>query len=201
MATQAGKQVWTDVDVPQTKVTVYEALHNRRMAWKFEDKPVPREAVERMLGTAIWAPNHRNNEPWRFYVIDKDSDVRKQIGDAVYAGLMEEWNDERRSAPYRDKILDPPVLVYVYYLANDDWFVDKENYAAVIAALQNVSLAGVAEGVSVTWDTGRVTRIPAVDQVLGVGPELKVMTVLSIGYPDEESQASRTPAAEFVHWV
>ena len=102
---------------------------------------------------------------------------------------------------YRDKILDPPVIIYVYHAANEDFFVEKENYAAVVAAMQNISLAGVAEDLAVTWDTGRVTRVPAVDQVLGAGPDLKVMTVLSIGYADEESQASRTPVTAFARWL
>ena len=201
MTTEAEKVVWTDVAVPDTKVSVYEALHKRRMAWKFQDKPVPREALDRMLEAAVWAPNHRLNEPWRFFVIPKDSPKRQELADAVFKGLMEEWDSERRAAPYRDKILDPPMIIYVYHAANEDFFVEKENYAAVVAAMQNISLAGVAEGLAVTWDTGRVTRVPAVDQVLGAGPDLKVMTVLSIGYPDEESQASRTPVTAFARWL
>jgi nitroreductase len=201
MASHAGKVVWSDVGVPQTQVSVYEALHKRRMSWKFLDKPVPKEALERMIATAVWAPNHRNNEPWRFFVIDKDSPKRQEVADAVFKGLMGEWDNERRATPYREKLLDAPALIYVYHLANDDWFVEKENYAAVVAAMQNISLAGFAEGLAVTWDTGWVTRIPAVDQVLGAESDWKVMTTLSIGYPDEESQSSRTPVSTFATWL
>ena len=45
--------------IPDTKVTVYEALFQRRMSWAFQDRPVDKEVVERLLSTAIWAPNHR----------------------------------------------------------------------------------------------------------------------------------------------
>ncbi|MEX2430490.1 MAG: nitroreductase [Dehalococcoidia bacterium] len=199
MATE--KVSWDQITVPETRVSVYDALYKRRMAWKLLDKPVPREALERMLNTAVWAPNHRLNEPWRFFVLEKDSPVRTKVADTIHQALLEEWKDERRAAPYRDKVMDPPVVIFAYYVDNDDWFVAKENYAAVIAALQNVSLAGVAEGLAVTWDTGRVTRVPEIDKVLGAEEQWKVLAMLSVGYPDEDSQSSRTPVEAFTHWL
>jgi nitroreductase len=201
MASSPDKLVWRDATIPKTGVSVYEALYTRRMAWKFKDKAVPRDALERMLDTAIWAPNHRLNEPWRFFVLPKDSPTREKVGDTIFKALVEQWDSERRAAPYRDKIMDPPMVVYVYHLADDDWFVEKENYAAVTAAVQNINLAGVAEGLAVTWDTGWVTRIPAIDPVLGAEPGMKVMTMLSIGYADEESESARTPVSQMVRWV
>ena len=197
----AEKIVWSDVAVPATNVSVYDALHKRRMAWKFQDKPVPKDALERMLDAAVWAPNHRLNEPWRFFVLEKDSPGRMQVADAIYQGLLEEWKEERRAAPYKDKVTEPPIVIFAYSLDDQDAFKAKENYAAVVAALQNISLAGVAEGLSVTWDTGRVTRVPAVDKVLGAEPNWNVLAMLSVGYPDEESQSSRTPVDAFTRWL
>ena len=46
------------ISIPQTDVNVYQALYGRRMAWKFKDQKVDREAVDRMLEAAVWAPNH-----------------------------------------------------------------------------------------------------------------------------------------------
>ena len=114
MAIEAEKVIWKDVKVPETKVSVYEALHTRRMSWKFQDRPVPHEALERMLAAAVWAPNHRLNEPWRFFVIGKDSPKRQEVADAVFKALNEEWSSERRAAPYRDKILEAPVIERLY---------------------------------------------------------------------------------------
>lgn len=201
MTTGQTKVVWNQTAIPETNVSVYQALHQRRMAWKFLDKDVPKDAIERMLATAIWAPNHRLNEPWRFFVIPKDSPLREQLGDVVFEALKEEWQNERRAAPYRDKLLTPPYIIYAYYVGDDDFFVDKENYASLVAAMQNISLAGVAEGLAVAWDTGRTTRVPAVDQVLGAEEGWKVTCVLSIGYPDEDSQSARIPVDEVTRWV
>jgi hypothetical protein len=64
--------------IPSTEVSIYRALYTRRMAWKFKDEPVPREAIERMLDVAVWAPNHRLTEPWRFFVLEKGSAARRR---------------------------------------------------------------------------------------------------------------------------
>ena len=199
-ATNIEKLLWSQVPVPQTNVSVYEALYGRRMAWKFKDTPVPREALDRMLATAIWAPNHRLTEPWRFFVMEKGTPLRKRIADLVYDGLMAEWDDARRAEPYRTKILAPPIAIYVYCVQGSDEFVTKENYAATSIAMQNIALSGHAEGLSVNWDTGRVTRVPGLAQVLGTEPDWDILAMMAIGYPDEESKSSRTPVTQFVRW-
>ena len=84
MTTESPKLVGNEAKIPQTSTSVYEARYNRRMASKFLDKPVENAAIERMLAAAVWAPNHRLNEPWRFFVLPKDSPLRAPLGDAVF---------------------------------------------------------------------------------------------------------------------
>ena len=69
------------VSVPATDVSVYEALYRRRMSWQLSSTPVSRETIDRMLAAAVWAPNHRLTEPWRFFVVDHDSPVRQRVAD------------------------------------------------------------------------------------------------------------------------
>ena len=70
-----------EVAVPQTETTVYEAIFGRRMSKEFTDAGVPREALERMFDASVWAPNHRLTEPWRFFVLEKDSPARERIAE------------------------------------------------------------------------------------------------------------------------
>ncbi len=62
-----------DCTVPETNVSVYDALYLRRMAWDFKHQLVPRDALAGMLDTAIRAPNHRLTEPWRFFILEQGS--------------------------------------------------------------------------------------------------------------------------------
>ena len=51
------------------QMCVFHDIYGRRTTWEFKDGLVNRSAVERMLDDAVWAPNHRMTEPWRFIVI------------------------------------------------------------------------------------------------------------------------------------
>lgn len=199
--TQDNKLSSTAAVIPDTRVTVYEALYRRRMSWDFQDRPVAKEVVERMLSTAVWAPNHRLTEPWRFFVVDKDSATRSKLSDLAYETSMERNNNPDRAEAARKTLLDPPVIIYVYSVPGANESVTAENYASVCCAVQNISLAGVAEDLAVTWETGGVTRHPRLKETLGADPEWSLAAMLSIGIPSGPLESKRTSAASFTTWV
>lgn len=188
------------VAIPATDLSVYEAIYRRRMAWRFKDTPVDREAINRMLETAVWAPNHRLTEPWRFFVLEKYSEARQQAAEAAYEHALEGGNRGRAEAA-RQKVLDPPVLLYVYNKPGDNDSVTRENYASVCCAVQNMALAGVAEGLTVTWETGGITRSPKLTTILGAKESWQMVGAISVGVPDEELNPPRTPVAQFTTWL
>jgi nitroreductase len=97
-------------------------------------------------------------------------------------------------------VLEPPVLVYVYCVPGPHEEVSRENYAAVCCAVQNFSLAGVAEGLAVTWETGGPTQHPSLKETLEAEPDWIMVTMLSIGVPAETPSSRRTPVGEFARW-
>ena len=199
--TQANKLSSTAAVIPNTKVTVYEALYRRRMSWEFQDSPIAKEVVERLLSTAVWAPNHRLTEPWRFFVVEKSSAMRNTLGDMAFEASMERNNNLDRAEATRKAQLDPPILIYVYTVPGANDSATTENYASVCCAVQNISLAGVAEGLAVTWETGGITRHPRLKEILGADPEWSLAGLLSIGIPAGPLESSRTSAASFTTWV
>lgn len=48
---------------------VYEAVTSRQAVRAFDDRPVPKEALERVLSAAAWAPSGSNLQPWHAYVL------------------------------------------------------------------------------------------------------------------------------------
>jgi len=200
-AAQQAKQSIGEIEVPSTNISIYEALYHRRMAWQFKDEPVPREALERMLEAAVWAPNHRLTEPWRFFVLEKGSPVKEKVADLAYEYRMEQNSNLSRAESTRQAILDAPVVMYVYYLPGPNDETTKENYASVCCAAHNISLAGVAEGLAVTWETGGPTRHPKLKETLGAEEDWIMATMLSIGVPAEDPNSLRTPVSGFVQWL
>src|SRR5919199_5662588 len=57
--------------MPTPTFAVLESvITERRSIKQFLPTPVPRSLITRLLDLAVWAPNHRLTEPWRFYVLD-----------------------------------------------------------------------------------------------------------------------------------
>ena len=179
---------------------IYQAIYGRRMAWAFKDKQVPQSAIERMLDAAVWAPNHRLTEPWRFFVLQKDSPARLKGAELAHESTLQRTDDSRRAEAAKEKVLDPPYVIYVYCVPGPNEETTKENYASVCCAAHNMALAVVAEGLSVTWETGGVTRHPRLHEVLGADEDWSLVTMLLIGYPNERPGARRTPVSQFVRW-
>jgi nitroreductase len=186
--------------IPSASVSVYQALYGRRMAWKFKDAPVSREAIQRMLDAAVWAPNHRLTEPWRFFVLEKESPMRRKVAELAYDFILEHTNLPARALNARHKVLDPPIVSYVYCVPGPSNEVNQENYATLCCAVQNIALAGVAEGLAVAWETGGPTRSPNLKETLGAEPDWTLVAMLSIGAPAENPASYRTPASNFVQW-
>ncbi len=187
--------------VPETNVSVYQALYDRRMAWDFRDQPVPRDALDRMLATAVWAPNHRLTEPWRFFILESGSGAAEKIAGLAYEFALQRGGNERRAEATRDSLLKTPVLIYAYSTPGRDEEGTKENYASVCCAAHNIALAGVAEGLAVTWETGGPTRHPDLAKALGAEDGWSLATMLSVGYPAESPTSERTPVSNFVQWL
>jgi nitroreductase len=194
-----NKKIKSDeVIIPESNISVYEALYGRRMAWKFTEQDVPDEILNRILDTAVWAPNHRLNEPWRFFVIGRGSDLRNRVAQLTYDVTAKDPAELKRADGYHRAITNAPLLLYVYYYPGDNDSITLENYGATACALHNIALAGYAEGLSVTWETGRMSRVPGLQALLGADPQLRVLSMVTIGYPATSLSSSRTPVSEFV---
>ena len=181
-------------------LSVYHAIYARRSAWKFSVEPVDLMAIERMLDAAIWAPNHRLTEPWRFFVLEQDSPVRARAAELAAEYEMQRTGDHRRADAARQKVLDPPIVLYVYNVPGPDEETTRENYASVCIAAHNISLAGAAEGLAVTWETSGVTRHPGLKELLGADESWEMATMLLIGHPGEHPVSRRSPASKAVTW-
>jgi nitroreductase len=89
---------------------VYEAVRTRWSVRNFTNQPVPKEALERVMSAAAWAPSGSNIQPWHIYVVTGASlaQIRKLAGERVAAG--DRW-DEREyemypadlKSPYRER--------------------------------------------------------------------------------------------------
>lgn len=186
---------------PATGVTVYEAIHNRRMNNDFSAAVPSRDALERMLDAAVWAPNHRLTNPWRFFVLEKGGAPRAAVAQLAYDNAFQRNRNHDAAAGSRQRVLDAPALIYVYSIPGDSPELTKENYAAACCAVQNLLLAAVAEGLAGDWSTGNTTRHPQLAATLGAADDWDLVGALFIGAPARPSASVRSPSAAVTTWL
>ena len=176
---------------------VVEAIRERRTVGAFSDREVSRELVRELIEAAVWAPNHKHTEPWRFQVVA--GAARDELADAVLAEL--EASGASPAKDPRAKLKRAPLFVAITQTASpDDPVRDLEDYAACCCATQNLLLAAHARGLAAKWSTGALAESPAAKRWLGIGEVDRIVGYIYLGYAPEGArvpQAARR-AAEVV---
>lgn len=161
---------------------VYTAIRTRRDIERFSDEVPARELIERLIDAAIWAPNHRLTEPWRFCVLAGSG--RDAMGDAIAAWLEREGKPEGAQRAARSKLLRAPVTLVVAQVATpEDVTRDLEDYAACVMAVQNVLLAAHAEGLIAHFSTGAMVEYEGAKTYLGLAPHDRIVGYVNLGFP------------------
>lgn len=186
---------------------VLEAIRTRRTAGKMRPEVPPRETIEELLEAATWAPNHRLNEPWRFFVVA--GEARERFGRAMAEDACRDLADPD-GEPARSladaqvkKALRAPVIIVV---ACDPPASPKiepiEDVCAVACGVQNLLLAAHARGLATKWSTGAACQSAHLKQFFGLTPEHQILGYIYLGYPDEvRSAPPRTPHVEKTSWI
>src|SRR6185437_4115940 len=107
---------------------VLEAIRTRRTTKSFRADAVPRDLIERVLDAAIWAPNHRLTEPWRFVVVqgatlERLAQLRREMTVEFLQAQQPSRSAEqieREGATAYAKAIAAPVTIVVAITQHDD---------------------------------------------------------------------------------
>lgn len=179
---------------------LYTAIHTRRDIERFSDAVPPREVVERLIEAAVWAPNHKLTEPWRFHVLAGEG--RDAMADAVAGWLATGGKPEGAQRSARSKLLRAPVILIVTQAGNpEDAVRDLEDYAACAIAVQHILLAAHAEGLVAHLSTDAMALYEGARDYLGLAPHDRIVAYVNLGYarPDDPPKQGQR-AAPIVRW-
>ena len=157
---------------------LFQAIESRRTVKEFTSQKVPAELLDRVLGAGLWAQNHRLSQPWRFAV----------FGPQAHAQFAE----------YFPRALGIPAIVAVTCAKHADAEREREDYAAVACAIQNISLAAWAEGLGLQWSSGAASQNPRTREIIGFdAEEASLAGLLFMGFPAQVPPAkARQPLAD-----
>jgi nitroreductase len=186
---------------------VNRAIETRQSIGRVRQDPVPRELVEKILQSAVHAPNHKLTEPWRFHVFigkgrGEFARARAELArlQARAEGEEEEFAAGRISRE-RKKAFRAPVVIAVISKGGRDEVETLENYAACAAAVQNMQLTAHSLGLATIWRTGTFAYHPYMRDFFELEENDKIAAYLYLGYPDmSERPRRREPASSKTVW-
>jgi nitroreductase len=191
---------------------IFANIVSRRSIAKVTDEPVSRQMTEAIIEAGTFAPTHKRTDPWRFVVMEGLG--RQKLSDAMVAGFKRQ---KPQATDEKLKIISQkpnraPTIVLVWCAVNrckvnlPVW----EDYAAVSACLQNMSLAAHGFGLGCIWRSGSLTEYPEIHALCQseTGDHFdakkgdKVMGLLYIGHPDcNYPEPTRFPSKADITWL
>ncbi len=164
---------------------ILEAIRTRRSIRKYKSTPIPEEILKEVLSAARMAPSGSNSQPWKFIVV-ADEDAKRK--------LVQACNGQ--------KFIAEAPLIVVGCGFPDDAYGTIGGYMNgyvmdVTIAMDHLILAAASVGLGTCWIGA--FKEEKVREVLGVPPDVKIVALTPLGYPDEApAKRSRKDLAELV---
>ena len=190
-------------------------LLSRRSIRVFEDRPIEKEKLERILDAATYAPSAHNKQPWRFVVLNSKA-MRRKIADVMnvdYKAALERSGMEAEQIAERmqkrgDRLINAGTAVMLCFDPSDmNQFPEDEDRQAgeLTMGVQSVALAGGnlllaahAEGLGGVWTCAPLFTQKTIIEVFGLSENWQPQALLLLGYPAEEPKEKEMKKLEDV---
>lgn len=180
----------------ESRQAVGAILRARRSIDLFQPEPIGTVELLEAIDHARWAPNHRLTEPWRFYL------VGKQTAAAIIELAVEleaAAKGERAGAARRARLQGIPGFFVLTSQRSEEQLQDREDYAACCCAAQNLMIYLWACGIGVKWTTGGITRHKQFYESLGIDAAKEIVVgFFWYGLPKVVPTQKRREVAEIV---
>jgi nitroreductase len=148
-------------------MNVFDAVRTVLAVRTYQDKPVPAHVVRKIAEAAHLTATSRNDQPWHFVVVEERETLRK-LGSLC------------RTGPF---IKDAAMAVVV--AIGDSQYAESDAGRAI----QSMVMTAWEEGVGSVW--AGWYGMDAVNEVVGIPPEFRVIAIVPFGYPDRKLGAGR----------
>jgi nitroreductase len=158
-------------------MSLLDLIFGRRSIRRYRSEPIPDDVLKNILEAGRLAPSADNAQPWHFVVI-----TEPEIKEKLSRGR---WNRFIKDSA--------ATIVGCGYAANEWSTID------VTIALENMVIAAEAQGVGSCW-IGDFEE-EEVKELLGIPENLKVIALVSFGYPAEKpNPPSKKSLEAIVHY-
>ncbi|RLI47049.1 nitroreductase [Candidatus Bathyarchaeota archaeon] len=158
-------------------MSLLDVIFRRRSIRHYKSKQIPNDVLRNILEAGRLAPSADNAQPWHFVVVTEQK-IKEKLS-------MGRWNRFIR---------DSAVTIVGCGYADDEW-----STIDVTIALENMVIAAEAQGVGSCWIGD--FKEEEVKELLNIPDNLKVIALISFGYPAEKPSPPRKKSLEtIVHY-
>ena len=159
---------------------LFEALRQRTTVRSYSDQPISKEDLTKIAEAGRLAPSARGVEPWEFVAITDKNTL------STLASLGE-----------NARFLRDAAAAIVVLCKETKYYLEDG-----AAATQNMLLAATALGIGSCWVAG--DKKPYAEEVVslvGAPEEYKLVSIIALGYPqDEVASHSKRAVEEVLHF-
>lgn len=156
-----------------------EAIKTRRSVRVYDKKKIDKGILEQLVDAGRLAPTARSEEPWEFVVVESEENLQK-IADIADHG----------------KFIKEAAASIAVFCRDTKYYLEDG-----CAATENILVAANSFGVGSCWVAGDKKAYGAqIAELLGVPGELKLVSLISLGYPVGVNEKEKRSLEETLHW-
>lgn len=180
-----------------------ELLANRRSISKLKEPAPPADVVERVVRSALRAPDHGALRPWK--VLMFRGEAREKLGALLEASLLRRHpaaSADERSRERAKVTRAPLLLAVVATIKESPKAPEVEQLLSAGCVMHGLLLGFQAEGFGSVWKTGAPVYDPELKAALGMAKADHLLGFLYVGSVGEEpaAMARPEPSAFLVDW-
>ncbi len=182
---------------------IFDLIRKRRSVFpaQYIDKPISKAIIEQILEAANWAPNHKKTEPWRFRVLQGES--QSKLG--LFLSLKYLENEPKPKEFKVKKLIENPTkagAIIAVCMQRDlaESVPEWEEVAATAMAVQNMWLCCTEMGIGCYWSSPGLIKY--MGDFFNFNEGEKCLGFFYMGYYDDEpANSTRKPIADKVVWM
>jgi nitroreductase len=158
-------------------MSLLEVIFRRRSIRRYRSEQIPDDVLKNILEAGRLAPSADNAQPWHFVVVT-EPEIKEKLSRGRWTRFIK----------------DSAVTIVGCGYADNEW-----STIDVTIALENMVIAAETQGVGSCWIGD--FKEEEVKELLGIPENLKVVALVSFGYPAEKPSPPRKKNLEtIVHY-
>ena len=153
---------------------VFKIIEKRRSIRKYQDKPVEKEKIRKIIEAARLAPSASNGQPWRFIAVTEKDNISYMAAEAL--GSINKW---AKSAPCIIVGCSVKKSFITHYIGEAISGI-KYHILDMGIAMEHIVLAAEEIGLSTCWMGWFDER--KLKKRLNIPLSWRVVSLLSVGY-------------------